>query len=819
MIIVIPTYNERENIEPTVRGIRSTVPDSQILFVDDASPDGTAEEIKRIQNTDPKILLLERSGKLGLGSAYVEAFEKILADNSTDVIVTMDADLSHPFETLIAFEEKIKNYELVVGSRYVRGGSISNWSFIRRVISRVGNWYERTFNNLPLRDVSSGFMCIRTETLARTNYRKIRARGYAFLVELKHVLVRAGASTCEVPITFSERRAGHSKFSIKIMVEAMFLPARLNPKTLFGAFVFLFSLAVYIQTAPRTIFLNDNAEFITAGKVLGIPHPTGYPLYVMLSKLFSYLPIGPLPFRINFLSILAASFSLLVLFLWLCKVLKKLSRDPQGVWVWLVAAATSLSAGFSLMFWSQAVSAKTYTLHFLILSCILLALWQWWETAEHKYFYWVCFLTALGVANHLLMLAFAPAIFLGLLYDIKRTNWKIWLKGFLFVILGLSPFLYLPIRAAQNPIYAWAPGVSSLRSFWDYIFPAHYYGLGTGLNLSGRLAFLSDFGSQLARELGLLLVMSLVGIIWIALKHKKLFFVLALAVLGNISGILFLRHFGFSLENAYFYSFYYLSAIVLMFVFMGFGLYFIYDLLKNRIGPKVSALVLVYILIPVLLLAVNFGSSNLRGFDFVENYTKSMLESLPPNAVLIFSADGPGEDTEIFGLLYQQVAAKIRPDVKIIGLPGVVVVPDPQKLTDVYRQPDLEKMREGLIEYALNEPSLANRPIYTTYLAVGPEISVHSFSNGLAYKLETGNADPYNLPETVNLSPQDEKILNADLAGSDMLAGYYYAQAAYFLDHGDSKQSENNFIQGINYDYNVYGLDKTNFMSYRNSKK
>src|SRR5581483_1345131 len=167
MIIVIPTYNERENVARMVAGIRAIISNAKILFVDDASPDGTAQEIKKIQAQDSNVLLFERAGKLGLGSAYVQAFEKIIAENLDDVVVTMDADLSHPFEVLKSFEEKIKDYDLVVGSRYTKGGRIQNWSWIRRIISRLGNWYERLLINLPIRDASSGFMCVRVESLKK----------------------------------------------------------------------------------------------------------------------------------------------------------------------------------------------------------------------------------------------------------------------------------------------------------------------------------------------------------------------------------------------------------------------------------------------------------------------------------------------------------------------------------------------------------------------------------------------------------------------------------------------------------------------------
>lgn len=227
VIIIVPTYNEHENIEPLVQSVSAAVPAAKILFVDDNSPDGTALKIKELQENDPRIFLLERNVKSGLGSAYVEAFKEVIRRRLGHIVVTMDADLSHSVEALPAMIASTEKYGFVVGSRYIDGGGTAHWSVWRKLLSRLANIYARILTGIGIADLTSGFSAVRTEILTEINLEKIRSDGYSFQVELKYLVHRGGHTIFEYPILFRERRAGKSKLSGKVVVEAIFFPWRI----------------------------------------------------------------------------------------------------------------------------------------------------------------------------------------------------------------------------------------------------------------------------------------------------------------------------------------------------------------------------------------------------------------------------------------------------------------------------------------------------------------------------------------------------------------------------------------------------------------
>jgi len=225
--IVIPTYNERENIGKLVSEIFSLLRDIYIIVVDDNSPDGTAEIVKDLKNKHSNLFVLERPVKNGLGKAYIEAFEKLLAEGDVKNIIMMDADFSHSPKYLFGMLKEMENYDLVIGSRYIKNGGISNWGFWRRLLSWGGNFYVRALLGRKIRDWSSGFNCIRASILKKIDLDKIEFSGYAFLSGLKYFLVKAGARVKEIPIIFEERRGGKSKMSGNIIREGLLAPWKL----------------------------------------------------------------------------------------------------------------------------------------------------------------------------------------------------------------------------------------------------------------------------------------------------------------------------------------------------------------------------------------------------------------------------------------------------------------------------------------------------------------------------------------------------------------------------------------------------------------
>lgn len=227
-LIVVPTYNERDNVERVAAEFLTPVEGTEILFVDDASPDGTGALIDSIAARDDRVHVLHRAGKLGLGTAYIEGFRWALA-RSFGLVVEMDADFSHDPRYLPSIVRLAEDgADLVVGSRYVEGGGTINWGLGRQFISRAGGRYARMVLGFDVTDPTSGFVCYRRETLERLDLDAIRSNGYGFQIEMKYRAHRAGLRIVEVPIVFEDRRVGQSKMSGAIVAEALWMVWRLR---------------------------------------------------------------------------------------------------------------------------------------------------------------------------------------------------------------------------------------------------------------------------------------------------------------------------------------------------------------------------------------------------------------------------------------------------------------------------------------------------------------------------------------------------------------------------------------------------------------
>lgn len=223
-LVIIPTYNEVATIDRAVEAVLAAEPRADVLVVDDSSPDGTGKVVQqRIDargDTPPRVHLLQRPGKQGLGVAYRAGFDWGLA-RGYDALVEMDADLSHPADRLPALLDALADADLAIGSRYVRGGATRNWSRLRWAISRAGNLYVQLALGLPVRDATAGYRAYRRGLLAALPLGQVQSSGYCFQIEMAHRTWQLGYRIVEIPITFTEREAGQSKMSRKIVVEAL----------------------------------------------------------------------------------------------------------------------------------------------------------------------------------------------------------------------------------------------------------------------------------------------------------------------------------------------------------------------------------------------------------------------------------------------------------------------------------------------------------------------------------------------------------------------------------------------------------------------
>jgi len=223
VLVVVPTYQEAANVAELLRRLRAAAPDVDVLVVDDSSPDGTAAMAKAAAGELGRVDVLIRPGKAGLGSAYRAGFAEGLA-RGYDVLVEMDADLSHdPARLPDLLSQVAAGADLAIGSRYVAGGSIPDWSFHRRLLSRAGNRYAGAMLTLPVADATSGYRAYRAATLARIDLDRARSDGYGFQIELAYRVAAAGGRIVEVPIEFVDRRQGSSKMGLRIVVEALVL--------------------------------------------------------------------------------------------------------------------------------------------------------------------------------------------------------------------------------------------------------------------------------------------------------------------------------------------------------------------------------------------------------------------------------------------------------------------------------------------------------------------------------------------------------------------------------------------------------------------
>jgi dolichol-phosphate mannosyltransferase len=233
ILISIATYNERDNIDPLVREIRQAVPSADVLVIDDNSPDGTGEVADRLSVEDPHVRVMHRAGKLGLGTAVLAGMRYAM-DEGYDYFLNMDADFSHHPRYLPAIVAGMKRYDVMIGSRYVKGGGTVNWPASRRLISRTLGYVVRFLMRIPARDTSGAYRCYRVSKLRQAQLGRVRSRGYSFQQEVLYRCRKAGCKIGETPIIFENRRAGASKVNPREAVRSMGMILLLGVAAFFG---------------------------------------------------------------------------------------------------------------------------------------------------------------------------------------------------------------------------------------------------------------------------------------------------------------------------------------------------------------------------------------------------------------------------------------------------------------------------------------------------------------------------------------------------------------------------------------------------------
>ncbi len=226
-LIVVPTYNERENVARLVKELLEVAPDADVCLLDDASPDGTADRAEELFGREPRFTALRRAGVRGYGRSLVDGYRRAL-EGGYARLVQLDADFSHDPTRVPVLEEASRGADVVIGSRYCEGGGVENWPLRRRALSRFANAYVGRITGVRVHDATSGFRCYTRRALVRLLEGRVAGEGYAFLVEAVYHAHREGLSVAEVPITFTDRREGQSKMSRKVILESVLMPWRLR---------------------------------------------------------------------------------------------------------------------------------------------------------------------------------------------------------------------------------------------------------------------------------------------------------------------------------------------------------------------------------------------------------------------------------------------------------------------------------------------------------------------------------------------------------------------------------------------------------------
>ncbi|MGE5298086.1 MAG: protein O-mannosyl-transferase family [Acidobacteriaceae bacterium] len=826
-MILIPTYNEKQNIARLIHAIRSFV-DEPILVIDDDSEDGTGAEVKDLSKSVRDLYLFTRKGRRGFASACIEGMDKALNEYGAERVITMDGDLSHEPQALVRVIEGLKDNDLVIGSRYIKGGQIKNWPLSRRILSFGGNLYARTLTGSKIKDLTSGFIGYRADFLKTLPFLKIRSSGYAYLMEMKLLAKKSGGKILEIPIVFTERREGKSKISRSIISEGFWFVLkvflkRFGFKGLFAVLVFAAAFSVYAFTAPSTVYLGDSPEFTGVVATMGIAHPPGYPVYVLLAKLGTFLPFGNIEYRVALASGIAASLGLVFFYLLLAKLFEAVLPDKgRSRYVW--AAAFSLMLSLTDIFWSQAIMAKMYSFVFLWLMLVLFLFLKWIEQKKWKYIYWIMFLFGLGLGIHQMTALFFPMFALAFIYlFLKKEKSRLFSKNSFFhllaatvpFLLGLSVYLYLPIRSAAFPLYDWGHP-ATLPAFLRHFFRSDYKEFGFHY-WNQKPAIILTVVWDAIKQFSTISVFAVAGLI-VLWKSSKRFLYLTLGIfLTNILAIVIPTNLSFAEDNHAYFIFYFIPAYAMVGAWAAAGAIFALNKLSSHYRKAYFALSGSFIALSLILLfLLNFPKNNLGHFSFLEDYTKSSIESIDRNGVFLATYDGTVEDSLLFSITYEMKVKKVRPDV--LFLENYDYLPlSLQRELDKDEKGNIRGKRQAMIEKALSDPNLKGRAIFTSFIADGYADNWHSVSNGLIYKLVVDNPSVTTgqiLPG-LEMPAEDEGLLASTYFGRDLLANYYYSQAALKVQKGNFDDSQTSYIRALKLDNQVASEDAASYRALR----
>jgi len=589
-----------------------------------------------------------------------------------------------------------------------------------------------------------------------------------------------------------------------------------NKNFIFSLVLFLISFFIYWQTLAPSLYVEDSAEFVTAAAVMGIAHPPGYPLFTLIGKVFTLLPWGSIAFRVNLVSAFFAALTASILYL----VFRRLNISSK--WSFSVA----LNFAVTHVLWQEATYAEVYTLNLFFVALTLYFLVSWWFRPKSNFLLWFSFIYGLSLTNHFSMLAIAPAY--GLLILVRQKSilkqWRLLVKMFLFFILPLSLYLYLPVRSAFNPPLDWynPESPSGLYRVLRYdIATGHQVSLATG-------QYFGMFALNVFEQFGFILAgLGLLGLASTGLKNKKFFVILTTLILFSSLGVIVTMTNGgeFKPGIAWFLSIIYLPAYLFFSLFVALGLDSLarFFSTKKTIINQISQYILVSLLAVsfAMLLAANWPKVDKSQYLFVQDYYRNFLISLKPNAVVVLKDQSLNGDVETFSLLYFQAVEKLRPDVIIVSDSPIFYRPDILPLPEDYFKKDQVGKRLFLIDQVTRGNNLyPAQTIYTTFPAeIFSNQPVLSRSNGFAYQL----FDSYQSAKAA-ASPADflplavrNPAVDFDYYTREFLAKCFYQQASFYWERGDRTKGSELLQQAISLDPSPFSEEYGNFVKHRNN--
>lgn len=580
-------------------------------------------------------------------------------------------------------------------------------------------------------------------------------------------------------------------------------------------------LFFYITALSPSIQLEDAGELTAAALTFGIPHPSGYPIYNVLAKMFA-LTFGNDAWAINLFSAVMGSVAAYFIF----KIVKLL----KGYDILAVAAAWLFA--FYPSIWSQALIAEVYTLHAAFIAAAFYLLLLFILNKNKNYFYSACLITGLGIANHLMMIWFGFLIIGTLIYYRHDFHISEWVKSLFCGLLGLSFYIYLPLAALSDTAMNWG-NPSTWHNFWQHVLRLGYQDMSLTKDLGERWALVAGMVRQWLDGLGWPVILGLIiglGVLIIKKYWWPVVIIGSLIFMQTVP-VFILRGVGWNLANDYIYSFYWSGAMVGVVILFGLGTSELYNYLlvrefisQDKIIKYLLALAL-FLAMPWAVWYEDYAFTNYHNDNLPYSYAKELLTNLPPHTVLYIGGRGMDRDSLLFTISYVQIVEQVRPDVLIIDGATIYKIPDELKVRELPKNETASELvisaETSSLEAVLKYAAFKNLTPYTLFLTPVVNSQVALKPDGYAYRIFASVAEAQKTKTTPQLMPPAawSVFRLTNYSGRGYLSHLLYFQAAALEVLGRPKLGQQILLQAIDYDNQPFSDEYNGFVGQRQSFK